>query len=153
MNPRVILSLLCLGFVGLLRADPTPPPSAPALDTKVEKKTELEKRMGRVGKAYKKLKKQVADPGQNPSSVLLVEEMRTAMGEALDLTPARAQDIPEADRPKFIEDYKKGIQAMLDKFSGLEDALKANDNAGAQAIIAKIGPMMKEDHKQFQRPD
>lgn len=154
--------LASLGILSpLIRAADTPaesiPPAAapstaqPAPQT--EKKTELDIKMGHVAKALKKLKKQVGDPSKNDSSLELVATMEANMKDALNLTPERTADLPEADRPKFIEAYKAGINAMLDKFSALKGALAANNNGDAQKIISDIGPLEKKDHKQFQRPD
>ena len=85
-----------------------------------DKKTELEmKRMDRVGKAFRKLRKQVADPTQNASSIELASKMSAALKEAEDLTPEKAADIPDDQRPKFVSDFKDGIKAMEDEVSKL----------------------------------
>jgi soluble cytochrome b562 len=136
-------------------AAPTPPASAPAAAAPApdEKKTELEMRMGRMGKAFKKLRKQVADPAQNASSLELLTTMDGAANEALELTPAKAQDLPEDQRAKFEEDFKAGIRGMLDQFAKLRDALTAGRNDDAVKIVADIVDLEKKDHKEFRRPD
>ena len=108
--------------------------------------------MDRVGKAFRKLKKQVADPAQNASSLQLLSTMQDAMKEAVNLTPAKAADLPVDQRPKFIEDFKVGIKGMQDEFSKLADALSAGRNADAVKIVDEIGDLEKKDHKEFKKP-
>jgi soluble cytochrome b562 len=137
---------------------PPPPTTAPAAAAAAapapeEKKTELEIRMGRMGKAFRKLRKQVSDPTQNASSLELLTTMDGAVKEALDLTPEKTQDLPEDQRAKFVEDYKAGLKGMQDEFSKLRDALTAGKNDDATKIVAEIFDLEKKDHKEFRRPE
>lgn len=134
-------------------AAPAPAVAPAAAPTPTEKKTELELRMGRVGKAFRKLRKQVADPTQNAASLALLATMQDALKEAVDLTPAKADDVPADQRAKFIEDYKAGIQGMQDEFTKLGDALTAGRNDDAGKIVADIIAQEKKDHKDFRRPE
>jgi hypothetical protein len=118
-----------------------------------EKKTELELRMDRMGKAFRKLRKQVADPTQNASSLQLLSTMDDAMKEALDLTPAKADDVPADQRAKFVDDYKAGIKGMQDELAKLRAALTAGKNDDATKIVAEIFEQEKKDHKEFRRPE
>ena len=131
----------------------TAPAAAPATGPAAEKKTELEMRMDRMGKAFRKLKKQVADPAQNASSLELLSKMEDAAKEAIDLTPAKAEDLPEDQRPKFIEDFKAGIRALQDKFEKLRAALTEGRNDDAAKIVAEMADLEKKDHKEFRRPE
>jgi soluble cytochrome b562 len=130
-------------------AMPAAAPGAP----EAEKKTDLELRMDKVSKALRKLRKQVADPTQNASSLDLLATMQAAMKEAVDLTPAKADDVPADQRAKFISDYKAGLQGMQDEFTKLGDALTAGKNADAATIVADILALEKKDHKDFRRPE
>jgi len=132
-------------------AAPAAMPAAAAPDT--EKKTELELRMDKVGKALRKLRKQVADPTQNAASLDLLATMQAALKEAADLTPAKADDVPADQRDKFIADYKAGIQGMQDEFTKLGDAITAGKNDDAAKIVADILALEKKDHKDFRRPE
>jgi soluble cytochrome b562 len=133
----------------------TATPAAPAVTAAPddEKKTELELRMDRVGKAFRKIRKQVADPTQNASSIDLASKMMAALKEAEDLTPEKAADLPEDQRPKFISDFKDGIKAMEDEVSKLSDALTAGKNDDAAKIVADMFAMEKKDHKEFKKPE
>jgi soluble cytochrome b562 len=166
MKIRPILALLLaipVALPYLARADDAPattttatttttaPAAAPAADD--EKKTELETKMDRMGKAFRKLRKQVADPTQNASSIDLASKMLAAAKEAELLTPEKAADLPEDQRPKFVADFKAGIQAMEDEIQKLSDALTAGKNDVAASIVADMGAMEKKGHKEFKKPE
>jgi hypothetical protein len=124
-------------------------PAAPADD---EKKTDLEVRMDHMGHAYRKLKKQIADPTQNGSSLKLIATMQQAAKEAVEFTPAKAADLPSDQRAKFEEDFKAGVQGMQDEFTKLADAVTAGKNGDAVKIVAEIDALEKKDHKEFRKP-
>jgi soluble cytochrome b562 len=166
MNPRIMKirpSLTWLLALPLLSpalslaqppATPTPaaPNAAPAATDDDEKKTDLELRMDRMGKAFRQLKKQVAEPAQNASSLDLVAKMQAAAKEALDFTPAKTADLPADQQAKFVDDFKAGIKGMQDEFTKLSDALTAGKNDDAVKIVAEIGDLEKKDHKEFRKP-
>jgi hypothetical protein len=135
-------------------APPTPagsstPAVAPADD---DKKTDLEVRMDHMGRAYRKLKRQVADPTQNAASLQLVATMQEAAKEALEFTPAKTADLPADQQAKFVDDFKAGLQGMQDEFTKLSDALTAGKNDDAVKIVAEIDALEKKDHKEFRKP-
>ena len=155
--------VVCLFAVRLaapfLMADDAPAAAAPAAAPAVapaaggeEKETELEGKMHTMGKAFRKLKKQVADPTQNAASLELVATMQAAVTESAGLTPAKTEDIPDADKAKFIADYKAGLDDMQNLLSKLKDALAAGKNDDAVKIVAEIGDQQKKSHKEFRKP-
>ena len=116
-------------------------------------KTELEGKMDVMGKAWKKLKRQVADASQNPDSLQLVATIRTAAEDALKLIPARVADVPAADQAKFMADYQAGIRKLIASFGKLEAALSAGKNDEAVKLVAEISVIQKAGHNAFERPD
>jgi len=134
---------------------PASPPAAaaPAAAPGSEKKTELEMRMDRIGKAFRKLKKQVGDPAQNAASLELLSAMEAAAKEAIELTPEKAEDIPEDQRAKFEADFQSGIKNLQDLFAKLRDALTAGKNDDAAKLVDEIGAFEKKEHKEFRRPE
>jgi hypothetical protein len=162
MNLRPSLSLLfLLPVMTPLRslADDAAPaaqaPAAPAAaaPSDADKDTDLEVRMKKMSKALRQLRKQVADPTQNASSIQLVATILDASKEAADLTPAKADDVPADQRAQFISDYKAGIKGLQDKLATLNDALTAGKNDDAAKIVADIIAFEKKSHKEFKRPD
>jgi soluble cytochrome b562 len=139
----------------LSRADSPPAASAPSQlqgAPAEEKKTDLEARMDRMGKAARKLKKQIGDPAQNASSLELVATMQDAAKEALDFSPAKAEDLPQDRRAKFVENFKSGIKQLQDSLAKLRETLAAGRNGEAVAMFNDIQDFEKKEHKEFKKP-
>jgi len=155
MKIRTVLSLLAAAFIvsPLLRAQDamTPPPAAPAASGDSEEKTDLDKKMDVVSKNLRKLKKQASDSTKNDSSLELLATMQGALKDALDMTPAKAADLPDDQKTKFMTDYKAGLNGMMDEFTKLGTALKAGNNDDAVKIVAEIEDLEKKDHKSFRK--
>ena len=118
-----------------------------------EPETEFGKLMERNNVVWRKLRKQAADPDSNASSVELVAALNQGTTKALAFKPAMADDVPAADREKFVASYQTGLKDFIAQLDKLAAAFKANDNTGAQELIKKLGARQKEDHRQFQRPE
>lgn len=125
----------------------------PAPEKPKHEETELEKSMDVMGKAWRKLRKQAADPAQNASSLELMVTIKAAARKNLEFTPDLARDIPADKRDKFIAGYQEKMKQTIAAFDQLEAAFKAGDNKAAGEIITKIGTMQKEGHKEYKRPE
>jgi len=153
MKIRHLLPLfLIVGLAGLpgLRAQDAASKPAPAA-AKDDGDTELGDKMDKVNGAYKKLRKQLPDATQNEASLKQVAIIHDAATDALNLTPAKAADLPEADRAKFVSDFQAEMKKFIGKVDDLAAALKANDNATAQKIFDEMGQEEKDAHKQFRK--
>ena len=141
-------------FLALLLAFPIAP-ILPAQEKggHKEPETELGKSMEKINRAWRKLRKQAADSASNTSSLELVATINAGLEKALTLKPAKADDVPAAEREKFITAYQAGLREFIAQLAMLDATFKANDNTGAEALILKLGAMQKEDHKAFKRPD
>ena len=151
MKLRSLLQSALAAFAVLLpsiRAASTSP-APPA----AEEKTVLEKTMEGMGKASKALKKQIGDPAQNAASLDLVAAIRSGAEKALELTPAKASDLPEADRAKFVADYRDSMREFIAAVDKLAGALKAGDNTAASRLLKELGSLQHKDHKQYRRPE
>lgn len=157
--------LACLLFAPLVALHAqTPPATAPiapaATDAPAahaapaeETDTPLDKQMGAIRGAFNKLRKQVADPASNATSLELATKLREAAEASVKLTPARAADVPEAERAKFIADYQEKMSLCVAEAKKLEAALKEGKNEEAVAIVATLGKMQRQGHHAFRRPD
>lgn len=145
----VLAVSLSLPFVVLVHAQE--PKKEPRKEHKAE--TELEGKMDEMGGAFRKLRGQIQDATKNEDSIAFVQKMRAAAIEAAKLLPAKTEDLPEAERAKFIAEFQKGMKGLIGTFEKLEAALKAGDNAGASKLIGEIKSLQKEGHKEFKRPD
>jgi soluble cytochrome b562 len=120
---------------------------------KKAEETELSRTMEKLNGAWRKLRRQAADPASNAASLELVATIMAGGEKALTLTPARVEDVPAADREKFVRDYQQKMKELLVRLGKLEEAFKAGDNTAAQDLVKKIGDLQKEAHKEFKRPD
>lgn len=150
MKNRLLHACLALAFATCLTA-------VPALSAQETKKkadeTELGKSMEKISGAWRKLRRQIADPASIASSLELVATIQAAAEKALTLTPARIEDVPAAEREQFVANYRKGMKEFHAQVGKLAEVLKAGDNAAAQDLIRKIGDLQKEGHREFKRPD
>lgn len=115
--------------------------------------TDIEKAMGKMAGAYRKLRRQVTDPAQNAASLELVVTIKAGATEARKYTPLKAADLPEPDRAAFVENFRGKLDEFLGTAGRLEDALKAGNNEEAAGLVAELGKIQKADHKEFRRPE
>lgn len=149
-----VFSLVLALTPALTRAEDTKPaPDKPKQEKPKHEETELEKTMDGMSKAWRKLRKQAADPAQNASSLELMVTIKAAAKKTLDYTPDLARDVPADKRDKFIAGYQEKMKQTIAAFDQLDEAFKAGDNKAAGEIIAKIGALQKEGHKEYKRPE
>lgn len=134
---RISLSLIALSLLTL---------PARAQD---EKKTPLGEQMSGIAKDFRTLRKQIKDPAQKDSSLQLVKDMEDHAAKAKTLDPAKTKDIPEADREKFLADYRKSIDGLSDQFQKLEADIKDGKMDEAAAALDQIQNAKREGHKKF----
>lgn len=116
---------------------------------RADKETELGGKMKIIGKSVKQLRNQIADPAQQQSSISLVEDALKAAQDAKKLAPAKAANVPEADRAKFITDYQAQMDVLIKDLTAIEDALKAGKYDDAQKAYAGLGDVKKDGHGKF----
>lgn len=116
-----------------------------------EEMTELGEHMDRLSGAFRKLRRQVGDPAQNAASLELLAEMRDAAQAAAKLVPAKAADLPEADRAKFTAAYRKQMGKLLTQLTDLEAALKAGDNPAALKQVGELADFQKASHREYRK--
>lgn len=152
--PYALALTLLYPAVAFVRADdaPAPKPDQPPHEHK-EPETELGKTMEKLNGAWRKLRRQVNDAASNASSIEQVAIVKEAALKAETLQPDKAKDLPEADRPKFIQAYQDKMKEFASKLDKLSDAFKANDNTTAAALLKELGLMQREGHKEYKRPD
>lgn len=154
---KSLISLLCLcsAFLPALTRAQTeaPKPEQPKHEKPKHAETELEKSMDAMGKAWRKLRKQADKPDQNAASLELVATVKAAAQEGLKQKPDLARDQPADKQAEFVAGYQKQMKEMIAALDQLEAAFKANDNKIAVELIAKIGGMQKQGHKEYKRPE
>lgn len=132
----------------------SPAPFVAAQENAAAKKdhTPLEERMEKINSAWRRLRRQVEDPAQNASSLELVARIREAAKGTEKMKPAKLEEVPEAERAKFLAEYRASLKKFAGQLDALEAALKGNRNAEAQQVIVAIGDHQKASHKAFRKP-
>jgi len=155
MHPRLLPTLLvvCLAAASAAtRAEDTKPAAASPAPAHKEAQTQLEVQMEDLNSVFRKLRRQIGDASQNTSSLELTGKLITLAEKAAKLAPAKADDVPAADRAKFIAGYQAGMDKLVKQFRTLEAALKEGNNAEAEQLLQKIASFQKEAHREFRRP-
>ena len=95
--------------------------------------------------------RQIADATKNEDSLKQVAIIKDATAAALKLEPAKEKDLPAADQAKFVADYQSKMKDFIATVGKLEDALKANDNVTAAAIVKDMKTQEDSDHSDFRK--
>jgi len=144
-GPAALLTALLVAFSLI---------AAPSLRAAEEKKdTELQKRMEEIESGLKKLRRTLRKPEENAESLKTIGQVKAAMEASKKLPPAMAASLPEAERAKFIESYKKDIDAVIAEMGKMEKAVKDGKNADAQAVLKKLSEMEEAGHEKYIKDD
>jgi hypothetical protein len=114
----VLALALCLPVAPALRAQEHEPKKKKADET------ELGNTMEKMNGAWRKLKKQAGDAANNASSLELVATIKACAEKALTFKPARAEDVPAADREKFVAEFHSDMKEFIGLVLQLEVAFK-----------------------------
>lgn len=125
---------------------------APAEKTKKEH-TELEEHMEELGKAFRRVNRQIKDASKNEDTLQQLAAMRQHAEAGLKLEPAMKADIAPEKQAKFVADYQAHMKSFIGRIAKLEELLKAGNNAEAEAMIGSLKKDQKEGHTQFKRKD
>ena len=115
--------------------------------------TELEDQMSAMNKAWRSIRRQIKDPAKNKSTLALVAKVKASAQKAVKMTPMLAEEQKGAAKEKFIADYSKAMKRTVGLIGELEAALKAGDNAGAEAIVGKLNDARTKGHEKFKPED
>ena len=148
MKTRLLLLSLLLALVSVSGVQAQTKPAA----EETEEETELGDKMERMGGAFRKLKRQAADPAKNEESLKLLATIRESAEAATHLEPARKADVPAEAQAKFVADYQAKMKETLTVIDQLIAAFTAGNNEEAVKLIAQLGDAQKAGHKEFKRP-
>jgi soluble cytochrome b562 len=146
--PRLLATLTLLATSAAFAADEAPAaPAAPAKEKKPE--TELSKQMDKMNGAFRKLRRQAADATKNADSIEQVAILREYAAASAKLEPAKAATLPEADRAKWVADYREKIAELSATIEKLDAAFKAGNNEEAAKIVADLNTQQRAGHKEY----
>ncbi len=115
--------------------------------------TELGERMEEMRQAYKTLRATAADMEKVEANLVLVAALKKAAEASVALTPAKAAEVPEAERAQFVAKYQEAMRKTVTAIGRLEAALQAKDAGAASKAVAELGALSKEGHKAYKKED
>jgi soluble cytochrome b562 len=111
--------------------------------------TELAKQMETIDEGMKKLRRTLRKPESNKESLEWIEKVEKAATKSKDLVPARAEKVPAADRVKFVEAYKKDMEAFIKSVGEMKAAVKEGKNDQAQDIYKNLKTQEDKGHEKY----
>ncbi|MEY3774844.1 MAG: hypothetical protein RLZZ129_1624 [Verrucomicrobiota bacterium] len=120
-------------------------------EVKQEELTELGEQMELMSSAFRRLRRQAAEPAYNESSVELVAVIRTAATAAKTLVPGKAAELPEGERAEFVAAYRARMDELIAKLDELLAALRAGENPAAVRQVAALAEFQKAGHREFRK--
>ena len=118
---------------------------------RADEDTPLEKQMQIMARSMKQLSQQVGDSTKQLESITLLETLKKAASDSKGLAPRKTGSIPQADREKFLTDYKAQMDKLSEAFNQIEEAVKSGKYDQAKVLLANIGPIKKEGHSKFKQ--
>jgi hypothetical protein len=118
-----------------------------------EDDTPLGKEMEKVNKALKAVNRSLIDPSQKDANLAKLAEVKASFEKSLTLEPAKAKDVPAAEKAKFLADYKASMQTSLKTLEELKAAIQADKGEDAAKAMEKLQGEKKEGHKAFKKQD
>src|SRR5207302_8415605 len=83
------------------------------------------------------------------ASVALVTEMQKSADKAKTMVPSKASKLPEAEKTKYMDTYKKDMDALNKELAALKEAVKAGENDKTKAELDKINQLKMSSHKEL----
>jgi soluble cytochrome b562 len=123
--------------------------AALAIPALADDETPLTKEMEKINKILKGVGRAAKEGTLNKDLAAKVAEAKTACEAAAKLEPAKAKDVPAADKAKFLTDYKGAMEAMGKDLDALKAAIEAGKNDDAAKLLEKLNTGKKEGHKNY----
>jgi hypothetical protein len=114
-----------------------------------EEETPLAKEMTAMNKTLRTLKRQVGDTTKKTESVAMVDKMKANVAAALKYEPTITKDQPAADKPAFVEKFKKQLGELDKILDDLKAAINKGDADGVTQQFEKLSDIKEKGHKDF----
>ena len=115
----------------------------------VDLDTELAKQMEVIESGVKKLRRSLRNAESNKESLETIEKVHAAAVKSKDMTPAMAAKMPEAERAKFVENYKKDMEAFIKTMDEMKAAVKDSKNDKAMELYQAIKKQEEKGHEKY----
>lgn len=111
--------------------------------------TELAKQMETIEEAMKKLRRTLRKAESNKESLEWIEKMEKAAVKSKELMPAMAAKVPEAERAKFVEGYKKDMEVFIKSVGEMKTAVKEGKNDRALEVYKSMKAQEDKGHEKY----
>ena len=115
----------------------------------VDLDTELAKQMEVIESGVKKLRRSLRKAESNKESLETIEKVHAAAVKSKDMTPAMAAKVPEAERAKFVENYKKDMETFIKTMDEMKAAVKDSKNDKAMELYQSIKKQEEKGHEKY----
>jgi hypothetical protein len=126
---------------------------APAVhaQSKDEPETELGSKMEKISSAWRVAKRQLPDSSKNQDTLAKLATVKEHMVASTNLEPDLTKTKPEAERAKFVADYKAKMKEEIKKIDEIIALVKAGKNDEAAKLVGVVDQDQKDAHKQFKK--
>ncbi len=145
---RLLFRPLLAGLLGLAIAAPI----VLAADKKgadKEADTPLAKAMDELGDAVKALKKTVKDPAKKEESIKLIDKAYQASVTSKIHLPNMMAKVPEADKQKTIDGYRKMMAQTIAELAKLEMQVLDGKTEEASETMKQLKVLEDEGHEKY----
>ena len=111
--------------------------------------TDLAKQMEVIDEGIKKLRRTLRKAESNSESLEWIDKIEKAAVKSKDLAPAMAAKVPEAERAKWVENYKKDMATFIKTMGELKAAVKESKNDKAQEIYKDLKKQEEKGHEKY----
>lgn len=146
------LTTSCLAAVLLLapRAVLAPEPIQDVQPSAAEREhSVLEDHMHAIEDEVKALRRLLRDPSKAPESLAALAKLQTAVVAAKSASPRMLQRVPQADRAKFLTDYRREMVVLLERSLAIERALLDGKSEQALAAFEELRALEEPAHARF----
>jgi soluble cytochrome b562 len=131
-----------LGFVSAFAV-------AASLAVAADEDTPLAKEMTAMNKALRALKKTATDPAKKADNLAAVDKMKANIAAAGKFEPAKTKDQPAAEKPAYLEKFKKELAELDKAFDELKAAIDKGDSDTIAKSFEKLSDLKEKGHKDF----
>ena len=122
---------------------------APRFAAAADEDTELAKQMEEMDDDLKKLRKSLKVPAENSASLELLTKLQQVTVSCKALIPAKAAELPEAEKAKFVAGYRKDMAVLLTHLCQIETAVIDGDNAKAEELFKGLKKIEDDGHEKY----
>ncbi len=114
-----------------------------------EEHSPLEERMHAMEDSIRALRRSLKDPAKQAESLALLSKLEADIIAAKGESPRMLPKVPEAERAKFLVDYRLEMVAMLEHALAVEKALLAGSPEALTEAFEKLRSLEDPAHARF----